>query len=241
MSAEDELIALIRRRIESRYRRICFVYEELQKLDAAAKAEARAKADATKKAAIPADAATSSAKQAKAAVAAKTSAASFEDFAFSHIDFSVYKKIDADEFTLLFDFGLDDYDDAFFTASFKMSRAETAALIKKAYIKAGPWFLCKNPKLLLLSVMRTLHTALTFAPLISKKDYDKVEELAAALDGVVIRHEDGMETALFVPKAETGSAGLSSGAGSSAEPMANAGKLRGTFHPFGKAHTIDLL
>ncbi|MDR2767490.1 MAG: hypothetical protein LBB82_04095 [Treponema sp.] len=187
MNVEDEFAVLIRRRVESRYRRMCFVHGELRKLDAAAD---------------------------------KAPAGSFDDFVFSSIDFSIYKKIEAGEFTLLFDFGLDDYEEAFFAASFKISRSETRALINKSYVKAGPWFLCKNPNPLLLPVMRTLHTALTFAPLFPENDCPA--GLAAALDGVVIRHDDGMETLLVTPQKESG-------------------RLRGVFHPFGKAHTIDLL
>ncbi|MDR2182508.1 MAG: hypothetical protein LBN92_07510 [Treponema sp.] len=190
MSVEDDgLAALIRRRIESRYRRMCFVHGELRKLDAAAD---------------------------------QAPAGSFDDFVFSHIDFSIYQKIEAGEFTLLFDSGLDDYEEAFFTASFTMSRNETRALINKSYVKAGPWFLRRNPHPLLLPVMRTLHTALTFAPLVPENDCANPAELADALDGVVIRHDDGMETLLVTPRR-------------------GSGRLRGVFHPLGKAYTIDLL
>jgi hypothetical protein len=50
---------------------------------------------------------------------------------------------------------------------------------------------------------------------------EQYRALIAALDGVEIRHGDGMTTRLFVPKDGTA--------------------LCGTFYPQGKAHTINLL
>ncbi|MDR1389978.1 MAG: hypothetical protein LBJ31_08385 [Treponema sp.] len=211
MSANDSeaFIAVIRRRIESRYRRICFVHQELKKLDASLNAQKDKDKDAEP---------------------SGKKFAGFEDFVFDHIDFSIYQKIDAEEFELLFDFGLDDYDDDFYRNSLKMKSAETRRLIARSYVKAGAWFLCKNPSPLLLPVMRTLHTALEFAPLVTEQDYPDLKSLAAALDGVVIRHRDGMETKLFrAGPAQPGK-----------EPSGPPPELYATFFPFGKAYTVAL-
>jgi len=192
---ELELTERIRRRVESRYRRLCFVQKELAKLDAAVKQ-----------------------------CGAEPPAGQFEDFVFAQIDFSIYKKIDDEEFTLIFDEGLDDYTEVFFTKAFGMGREAVRKIIRMAYIKIGPFWVCKKADPLLLSIMRTLHTSLEFAPLFSREELAGEEQyraLITALDGVEICHGDGMTTRLFVP--EAGAA------------------LCGTFYPQGKAHTISLL
>jgi hypothetical protein len=79
--------------------------------------------------------------------------------------------------------------------------------------------------------MRTLHSSLEFAPLLTPSDLTNPEQLRAtadALDGIVIRHDDGMETRLFVPKKEVPQSGPG-------------GTLCGTFHPLNKAYTITLI
>ncbi|MDR2663114.1 MAG: hypothetical protein LBC31_08975 [Treponema sp.] len=203
----EALTRRIRRRVESRYRRICFVYRELAKLDAAAKESG-----------IPGAAKNTAGGN---GAAGSTGAGSFEDFVFSRIDFSVYKKIDVEEFGLLFDEGLADYEELFFRKAFSLNREQVRGVIGSSYIRAGPFYVCKGAGPLLLSIMRTLHTSLEFAPLLTADDAADTEQLGllkAALDGVVIRHDDGMETRLFIKD----------------------NSLYGTFHPMNKAYTLRL-
>jgi hypothetical protein len=206
----DELTALVRRRVESRYRRICRVHRELAKVDAAARRELGRRGEA-----------------------GAAFGGSFEDFVFGQIDFSEYQKIGAEEFTLLFDEGLSDFDETFYQKAFNTNRENIRQTIFRSYIKIGAFYVCKKAGPLILSIMRSIHTSLEFAPLFVPSDLEngangaaerdaRYRSLAAALDNVVIRHDDGMETRLFAP--EEGGA-----------------VLRGTFHPFGKAHTITLI
>jgi hypothetical protein len=199
--ASAALVHTLRRRIESRYRRICFVHRELAKLDAAAGESG-----------IPG----SSVKDTPDGGTVRNG--SFEDFVFSRIDFSVYKKIEAEEFCLLFDEGLADYEESFFRKAFAMNREKVRETIRHSYIRVGPFYVCKSANPLLLSIMRTLHTSLEFAPLVTGNDAVDAEGLGAALDGVVIRHHDGMETRLFMKDSS----------------------LYGTFHPMNKAYTVML-
>ena len=222
-SYAEALVALIRRRIESRYRRIVFVHRELAKLDAAAKQSFSAsesedgKNDVTE----------------KSGESTKTMGRNFEDFVFSHIDFSVYKKIDAEEFRLLFDEGLSDYEESFYQKNFAMNSEEIRGIINGSYIKAGPFYLCKKAGPLLLSIMRTVHTSLDFAPLLGADDIsgpEQLREVVGVLDALVIHHDDGMETRLFVPKKTMNTAGTDS------LPL-----LCGIFHPLGKPYTVTLI
>ena len=212
----DEIVALVRRRIESRYRRLLFVHRELERLNALAKLEPAArKTDAAGKTPDVQD----------------LSNRSFEDFVFSRINFSIYRKIDTEEFMLLFSFGLYDYSDEFFIKFFSMNREEVQKTINASYVRAGPVYLCKKSSPLLLSIMRTVHTSLDFAPLLGSDDIagkDQIKAVAGILDGLVIRHDDGMETKLFIPQA----ADLNN---------YNKALLCGTFHPLGKACTITLI
>jgi hypothetical protein len=210
-SASIALVNTIKRRIESRYRRILFVHKELAKLDAAAKQQ--------KKTAGISRRANDSER--------RFPSGSFEDFVFSRIDFSVYKKIDAEEFRLLFDEGLDDYTEMFYQQNFNMSREETRKVIARSYLRIGPFYLCKKASPLLLSIMRTVHTSLQFAPLLDAEG-KQLRIMAELLDGVVIRQSDNTETKLFVPAASSG--------GKNGAPL-----LCGTFYPLGKACTITLV
>ncbi|MDR2048804.1 MAG: hypothetical protein LBP69_05065 [Treponema sp.] len=202
----ETVTALIRRRIESRYRRIRFVYQELTKINATIRPGA-------------------------------VYGGSFEDLVFSTIDFSVYRKIDAEEFSLLFDEGLADFGETFYQKAFKTNRENIRKTISRFYLKAGPFYVCRKTNPLILSIMRSLHTSLEFAPLLAADDFagagsqaGQYQAIIAALDGVVIRHDDGMETRLFTRSPET-----------KAQTEGKAAPLWGTFHPLGKAHTIPLL
>jgi hypothetical protein len=189
---QQALLKVVKRRIESRYRRILFVHQELAKLNDAE--------------AIP--------------------SGSFEDFVFSRIDFSVYKKINAEEFCLLFDEGVSDYEESFYQKAFSMCRDNIRRTINEAYIKEGLFYLCKRAGPLLLSIMRTLHTSLDFAPLLLPDDISREQLLEAMhfLDGQTICHNDGMETKLFVRTQPD------------SRPI-----LCGTFYPLGKPYTVELV
>jgi hypothetical protein len=237
MSYDAEAVtALIRRRIESRYRRIRFVHQELAKVDAKIRAEGRAgTSDHPPEPALarpPGPALVHPPGPTPAHPPRPDYNGSFEDLVFSTIDFSVYRKIDAEEFSLLFDEGLEDFGESFYQKAFKTNRENIRKTIFRFYLKAGPFYVCRKTNPLILSIMRSLHTSLEFAPLLVPDDLagdDQFRAIIAALDGVVIRHDDGMETRLFVRGPEP-----------NAKPEGQAA-LWGTFHPLGKAHTIPLL
>jgi hypothetical protein len=210
------LVNTIKQRVESRYRRILFVHQELAKLNAAADGK------------LPKN--------------------SFEDFVFSHIDFSIYKKIDAEEFTLLFDKGLDDYTEAFYQKAFAMNREAIRAIINSAYIRVGPFYVSKKTSPLLLSIMRTLHTSLEFAPLLGVDDVSGVEQISLAaslLNGIQVPHSDNSETRLFVPEKPAAPGAVPGAAATEAASDIPASAptplLCGTFYPLGKAYTITLI
>jgi hypothetical protein len=172
-----------------------------------------------------------------------------DDFVFAETDFSIYKKIAAEDFCL-FDAGLDDFDDDFFTKSFGLGREKTAAVIGSAYKRIGAFYYLnreshlRNP--LLMAAVRTLHTSIAFRPVITGEELRA--EIAAAfgaapgnfdavyydflepLDGSAVSHTDGMITSLvFEPPVGA----VFSGGGKGPA-------IRGTFHPQGKAYTIRL-
>jgi hypothetical protein len=105
-----------------------------------------------------------------------------DDFVFAQTDFSRYKKITAEDFSL-FDAGLDDFDDDFFTKNFGLDREKTAALIGSAYKRIGAFYYLnresnlRNP--LLMAAMRSLHTSTAFRPAITGEEL--LAEITAAL------------------------------------------------------------
>ncbi|MDR3139477.1 MAG: hypothetical protein LBT95_07360 [Treponema sp.] len=96
----------------------------------------------------------------------------FEDFIFSRIDFSIYNKIEEQTFCLLYDRGLDDYEDAFFEKNFKRNRSEIGDIIRRNYKKIGPLYynLRGQGNPLLLAIMRTLRISLDFCPLLNREE-----------------------------------------------------------------------
>jgi hypothetical protein len=219
-------VALMQR-LKRRYRRLCFVQEELGRLNS-----------------LKAPAGNNSLK-------GKTSGGiSFEDFVFSNMDFSRYKKIPEEDFSFYLE-GIEDFDIGFFMKNFRINPAGAEEAISGAYKKIGPFYclLKKNP--LILSLMRTLETSLESVPLIQEEEI--LNELNALythlnakkspqaetsrgiftfenigpffsfllnrLDGLRILHSDGNETKLFVN---------------------NEGKLSGTFMPGNKPWTLSL-
>jgi hypothetical protein len=218
---------MIRTGLESRYRRIRFVYQELKNLDF---------------------------KQAKPGVL-------FDDFVFEQTDFEIYKKIPKEDFYLLYDAGLEDFDDKFYKKKFGINRNAARTIISQMYRQDDSSYYCKEEKILrnplLISIMRTLHTSLEFAPLIERKELLKectglirflltqsdmgkdmffymaqgfnelFYLLLCTLHNVTVVQSDGMSTTLF-----TASAGGAA---------ASAFTLWGTFRPLNKAHTIPLV
>ncbi|QQO09764.1 hypothetical protein [Breznakiella homolactica] len=96
-------------------------------------------------------------------------ARSFEDFIFGQTDFSAYEKISAEDFEGLFLAGMEDYTDGFFTAGLGMAREEAKTIARTGYKKDGDNFILEKKHPVVLSVMRTIHTALEFAPLLDKE------------------------------------------------------------------------
>jgi hypothetical protein len=161
-----------------------------------------------------------------------------EDYIFSNIDFSRYKEINETYFVKLFAEGLEDFPDAFLWINFKLRRDDLKDLIEKSYKKTEGVYRIKKESPLLLSVMRTLETSLETVPPFSLSEI--MEELgripakyggrenkkkifwllASSLDGVVITHDDGMATKLFIT---------------------DSGDLAGTFRPADKPWTLILI
>ncbi|MDR2740162.1 MAG: hypothetical protein LBB68_10095 [Treponema sp.] len=175
-----------------------------------------------------------------------------EEFVFAQTDFDRYQKIDRRDFNIFFDEGLDDFEDSFFKTNFTMDRDAVRKAIFHWYKNEGEQYLRTATNPLLMGIMRTLHTALDFAPLIKTEETlaecgilvrflqskSALEEnalseltnnfsalysgLLRSLNNVTVIHPDGMSTILSFRPDETSPA------------------LYGTFHPSNKAHTIRL-
>ena len=147
----------------------------------------------------------------------------FDDFMFEQIDFSAYKKISGEGYSLFGPEGLEDFEPSFFTRNFRLSREQTQALIRRAYARIGGFYYIKQEKLLsnplLMSILRTLQTSLDFAPLFTGpavweecRGFGLAEtggfphsedaevrlfaSLVRALHGASMIHPDGMKTDL---------------------------------------------
>jgi len=102
-----------------------------------------------------------------------------EDYVFSQIDFSRYKKIDEKEFDLLFQEGPDDFDEAFYKNNFGNGKDEIQTIIRESYRKEEGYYKIQRENPLILSVMRTLDTSPESADLFS------AEELQGELDNLL--------------------------------------------------------
>jgi len=198
----------VKKRINRVYLRLCRIQEELEKLDL---------------------------KKAKLNVSLGLSP---EDFIFSNIDFSRYKEISENYFTKIFAEGLADFGDDFLKENFNRGGKEIKTLIEKSYKKSGNVYKIEKESPLLLSVMRTLETSLETLPLFSRQEIMKELNMIPAkyggtenqkkiyslfvssLDGVIITHDDGMTTKLFIK---------------------DSGELAGTFRPANKPWTQTLI
>jgi hypothetical protein len=175
-----------------------------------------------------------------------------EDLVFSQTDFDRYKKISREDFALFFDEGLEDFEDSFYKYNLMMDRGAVQKAISRWYKQEGDYYVCAGENPLLPGIMRTLHTALDFAPLFSaaevlgesaflirflqsksamgedaiaalKENLDQLfSALLRSLDGARATHPDGVTATLFIQE-------------SSDPPI-----LCGTFYPEHKAHTIRL-
>ena len=161
-----------------------------------------------------------------------------EDYIFSNINFSRYKEINETYFVKLFAEGLEDFPDAFFWINFKQRRDDIKDLIERNYQKTEGIYKVKKESPLLLSVMRTLETSLETELPFSLGEimeelgripakYGGMENkkkifwlLVSSLDGVIITHDDGMTTKLFITES---------------------GDLAGTFRPADKPWTLILI
>jgi hypothetical protein len=138
--SNDAQPGLIRRRLDRRYARICVVHAELGKLNF---------------------------KKAKPGTG-------LEDMVFAQTDFDRYRKISRKNFNTFFDEGLDDFEDSFYKNNCMMDRGAVRKAIfhnyKAAYQPEGEHYSCAVMNPLLLGIMRTLHTSLDFAPLITAEE-----------------------------------------------------------------------
>ena len=218
-AGKNRVTGPLKRRIERYYIRLCRLQEELGRLE-------------LKKAALGATLGISGYK-------------TFEDFAFSQIDFSRYRKMDEKDFDELFPEGLRDFDETFFKKNFNLGRREIQSVIEGSYKKIEGQYMLKRETPLVLSLMRTLETSLETSPLFSageineelQKLLDFIEGgrakgkllpgmerlfslLVLSLDNVLITHGDGMTTKLFISPG---------------------GDLSGTFRPGNKPWTLVLI
>jgi hypothetical protein len=161
-----------------------------------------------------------------------------EDYVFSNIDFSRYREIGENYFTKLFTEGLADFGDDFLRENFNRGRSEIKTLIEGSYKKAEGVYTLKKESPLVLAVMRTLETSLDTLPIFSleevTEEFDRIPAkyggrenqeklyslLVTSLDGVLITHDDGMTTKLFITEK---------------------GELAGTFRPADKPWTRVLV
>jgi hypothetical protein len=177
---------------------------------------------------------------------------SLEDMVYAQTDFALYRKIGREDFKAFFEDGLEDFEDSFYKYNLMMDRGAVRRAISRWYRSEGDYYVCAGENPLLQGIMRSLHTALDFAPLLSAAEVlqesavlvrylqslSALEEdalsaltenrdrlffaLLRSLDKAVVIHPDGMATTLFIQE--------------HSEPPV----LFGTFRPENRAHTIRL-
>ena len=208
--AEGKTAGIIKRRINRCYLRLCRIQEELGQLDL------------------------------KKAVPGVSPGTTLEDYVFSQINFSRYREIDEKYFETLVPEGLTDFNEAFLHKAFGMGRREIQSTIEESYIHSDRQYRLRRDNPLILSIMRTLESSLENLPLFGGREIQKeLETLVAhtgsgsiqctelfyrflvySLDEVLITHDDGMTTKLFI------------------SPQ---GDLSGTFRPGNKPWTRILI
>jgi hypothetical protein len=157
------------RRLDRRYARLCLIQEELGALDF---------------------------KKAKAG-------ASVEDFVLNQTDFSRYREIPGPGFGFFTGEGLGDFEENFFPEHFGISRRETLSLIERSYREEGAVYRLVRENPLILPVMRTLQTSLELGPFIRPEEVPGISpglfrSLIYKLDNIMVTHEDGAATRLFI-------------------------------------------
>jgi hypothetical protein len=178
--------------------------------------------------------------------------AALDDFVFEQTDFSAYKKIHDEEFSL-FTVGLEDFDDSFYVNAFRMDRKKIEGVINGAYKRIGGFYYIKqeqqlyNP--LLMAVIRTLHTSLAFVPLVTQEEL-RAEFLCVVKylvqSGVVAEETFLPATENFIPVYADLVQVLNSKSVVHGDGMVTAFTveegpvLKGTFHPRDKANTVIL-
>jgi hypothetical protein len=188
--------------------------------------------------------------------------AGFEDCVFARTDFSIYKRLDPETFSLFSAAGLADYGESFFESAFHLNRKAVGTIIAGAYWKIDSCHVIRNEKLLrnplFLSIMRSIHTSQAFAPLIEKgellrecsalirlpkdKPADPAREMSRLTRGfdlvfaALLKALHGV-TALQEDGTQTE---LSALTGQHTKGKGKETLLRGTFYPHNKACTIPL-
>ncbi|GHV82139.1 hypothetical protein AGMMS49991_06970 [Spirochaetia bacterium] len=184
------------------------------------------------------------------------------DFVFDQADFSVYKKVSTEAFSLFSGPGLNDFGAPFFTKAFALDREKVGALIGNAYQRIGAFYYIKQEKLLfnplLMAVMRTLHTSLEFAPIFTGEEI--LTECTALLRYLVEKNSAETEILSFLHQGIKRTCGpmiffrllealdglsLEHPDGMKTELSAVKADtritLQGIFHPRSKAYTIPLV
>ena len=95
---------------------------------------------------------------------------------------------------------LPDFDEAYFTNNFGLDRREVQSLIENGYKKEDGFYRIQQENPITLSIMRALDSSLENSSLFSVEEVTKelYPQLISHLDGMVITHEDGMKTTLFI-------------------------------------------
>lgn len=202
-------------RLERRYRRICFVQRELERLDFS---------------------------QTRPGIA-------FDDLVLEQADFSMYRSLSAEEFSLFSGPGLEDYEDGFFQSTFELRRKAVAGIIGGAYDREaraeGPRFQLRDERFLrnplFLSIMRSLHSSLDFVPLFSREEIDgEWRALHRALDACAVNAAGFSQfLSILIPALDGG--GMVHRDGMRTEFSVQGESLQGVFHPENKAYTMILL
>ena len=210
---KDPAAGIIRKKIDRCYARLCRVQQELGGLDL------------------------------KKAGPGMAQGSALEDYVFSKIDFSRYRKIEEKDFEEFFLEGLADFDDGFFKKNLSRGRKEIKNLIEESYKKTEGQYIILKENPVILSVMRTLDTSLESSPLFCAEEINEevkklldfvsgrkeellpgagrlYRSLVFSLNGLSITHKDNMTTKLFI------------------SPN---GDLSGTFRPADKPWTLVLI
>jgi hypothetical protein len=176
-----------------------------------------------------------------------------EEMVFAQTDFTRYQKISREDFNTFFDEGLDDFTDVFYKKNCMLDRGAVRNAIFHWYQLEGEHYYCAVVNPLLLGIMRTLHTSLDFAPLLTVDETQReCETLIRFLQSqdvlVPALGEDALAglaknfSALFAALVRSlDKVTVIHPDGMATALSLNGETLNGTFHPANKAHTIRLI